>query len=676
MFSALKIFLATENKKRAAYTLLLSAMSAVLIGCVILLPCYFALNSSVRQSGIFHNVINGNPYDVNTYHFGALQTKITYLMCGAVALPSILLYLFDIKKHGRKGVFLLAALLLSLLPAFIEPVNVMWHFGSYALFPLRHGFIACFMLLFLSAAAFESIDFKYNDDAKPLLKNLASLALCLLAFCAFCYLFNGILNKYKSEIILSSYYFEVTQKAFKGIVILYLAAGAAYFLVMLAVRFKFLRIRMAAAVLALIAVAEAAANFDMFVASKKVGNDVFVSRIQLGEELNKTDGGYYRVKDHYLFDRHNFSLISGNSFNHYTSLTNRYAENALVKLGYTQSWFWISNMSGTVFSDSLLSHKYVISKEPIPNTYLEHTGQTADYQIYQNPYSFDMGIITKSGAFDGGDLTPVKYQNALYKHITGDDLFVFYDYSDTPNLNVKTKNGATYFRGFGGRIIYEIYVEGRQTLYFDIDTPYTLCLNVSVNDEDLVYSYPSSENNGILELGTFEDEDVSIELNLNMDIFAYDIELAGLPLDKMTALNNFVTTADGFNYGDGKYTITADNAEAGSFLTLSVPYDKGFTCYVNGKKRDIEITCGGFICVALDEGDNVVELKYFPPGMALGIAAAAAGIALLILTGFLFKRQNAPAINICYYIYAAAAALAAFIMVVFPLAAFIVKLFI
>ena len=65
---------------------------------------------------------------------------------------------------------------------------------------------------------------------------------------------------------------------------------------------------------------------------------------------------------------------------------------------------------------------------------------------------------------------------------------------------------------------------------------------------------------------------------------------------------------------EGKIT-----AGVNEYLLLSVPYDKGYTAKVNGKKVEAKRVLGDMIAVPLSEGENTVSLSFLPQGFAIGI---------------------------------------------------------
>lgn len=94
-----------------------------------------------------------------------------------------------------------------------------------------------------------------------------------------------------------------------------------------------------------------------------------------------------------------------------------------------------------------------------------------------------------------------------------------------------------------------------------------------------------------------------------------------------TSCSSFEYTKDGF-----KAQITNDGED--NLLFFSVPYDDGFTAYVNGEKAEIEKVSIGFMAVRI-EGHKTsnIEFKYTTPGLFLGfiISCAAAFIFMIYL---------------------------------------------
>ena len=67
------------------------------------------------------------------------------------------------------------------------------------------------------------------------------------------------------------------------------------------------------------------------------------------------------------------------------------------------------------------------------------------------------------------------------------------------------------------------------------------------------------------------------------------------------------------------------------FAVLSVPYDKGWKVTVNGKEAKVYKVNGGMTGIALEAGENDIEMWFAPHGLREGKMISAAGAVLIIL---------------------------------------------
>ena len=88
--------------------------------------------------------------------FTSCLTTLPMLLCtaGAVCLP-LLWHAFPATPKRRA---LLLSLLLTALPLVVEPVNSLWHTGSYQAFPARYGYIPLFLALWYGADVLASLE--------------------------------------------------------------------------------------------------------------------------------------------------------------------------------------------------------------------------------------------------------------------------------------------------------------------------------------------------------------------------------------------------------------------------------------------------------------------------------------------------------------------------------------
>ena len=80
--------------------------------------------------------------------------------------------------------------------------------------------------------------------------------------------------------------------------------------------------------------------------------------------------------------------------------------------------------------------------------------------------------------------------------------------------------------------------------------------------------------------------------------------------------------------GAGKITARV-HAEAGEYLFLNFVASKGYRAFVNGRETALSENDLHFLCVALDEGENIVEFRYSSPylsDMGVGLIGAIVGL--------------------------------------------------
>lgn len=75
---------------------------------------------------------------------------------------------------------------------------------------------------------------------------------------------------------------------------------------------------------------------------------------------------------------------------------------------------------------------------------------------------------------------------------------------------------------------------------------------------------------------------------------------------------------------------TVNVAESGVLL-LSIPYEEGWTAYVDGQKAEIHNIAGAFCGLSLASGNHEILMVYKPDGIDAGILISIASVALLIL---------------------------------------------
>lgn len=89
--------------------------------------------------------------------------------------------------------------------------------------------------------------------------------------------------------------------------------------------------------------------------------------------------------------------------------------------------------------------------------------------------------------------------------------------------------------------------------------------------------------------------------------------------------------------GGSRMHIDYDNREDASYMSLPLPYEKGWHAKVNGEHRKVEAANYAFSAIKLDKGRNRIELIYRPPYFSLSLAISVIAAVLFI---WLFWRSR------------------------------------
>ena len=72
-------------------------------------------------------------------------------------------------------------------------------------------------------------------------------------------------------------------------------------------------------------------------------------------------------------------------------------------------------------------------------------------------------------------------------------------------------------------------------------------------------------------------------------------------------------------WSGNKVKIVFNNETNERFASLPIPYEKGWTVYINGKKSEVLQANYAFMGLSIKEGINTIELVYYPPYFSLSL---------------------------------------------------------
>ena len=190
---------------------------------------------------------------------------------------------------------------------------------------------------------------------------------------------------------------------------------------------------------------------------------------------------------------------------------------------------------------------------------------------------------------------------------------------------------------------YTITVTSPDELYLNISVPrMNSGCEVWLNGENIANYAARTFYSSILRLGAYEPgETVQVTIMADYDMWTYsDINFAYFDLEGFEA--QFaqiddqavrVTEAD-----DGYVTLEAD-VQAGDMILTSIPYEDGWTAYIDGEQTDIIPYEDALISLDAEPGHHDIRLVFAPPGLKAGAALSVIGIAGLIVISLMDKKR-------------------------------------
>lgn len=352
----------------------------------------------------------------------------------------------------------------------------------------------------------------------------------------------------------------------------------------------------------------------------------------LVDSIKETDSSFYRINQEYEYSKNDAMLLGYNGLTHYSSTFNAAINSLTPSLGIAQGYFWNSGYGSNVILNSLLGVKYVISDKLVPQSYQLKENTPIGSASYSNPFALSIAYsapVTNPDPYVS-DIDPFTNQNNFLNGITGQEQNYFLDCN--PTIEQQTPTQWTYtFTAVSDNPAY-LYMRANGASWADI----------YVNG-NWAGNYFSSETSGTLFLGDFKTGEmvtVTVTASGNEDISVYYSRI--VQLDKTLATSTLTGLATNemkiTKHKGGKLTGTISVASGQKVMT-SIPYDKGWKIYVDGKPVSYETYAGTFLTFAASEGNHTIVMKYTSPGFMTGVWISATTI-ILIFTYYTIKKKK------------------------------------
>ena len=622
-----------KNMKKAILTLGICTLISVLLSAVIVIPAILQTIGSERAGLDLKVLLNSNK--------GPLVDKISILFTSGPLIALTILLGLNYKKHKKFSGFVFPLLILLGLPILVEPMNKLFHLGSYVYFTYRYGFILIFLLVIAAAYYLEKVDNKFDIKKSNLLGIIASVGTLAILIVA-------LLKRRSIRIAIYKLSFTKGKLAFLIMLALLIFTIAAVLLLEIKKSKRNRQIICSITLLTIIFNTYLYIGFYNYDSKLKEQYDTMNELYELKDETE-----YYNVKEVKRDLISNYGMVTGlRTFANFTSLTAENNFNTLQALGYDSYWMDTESIGGNLFIDTVLGYKYIVTKDAYESPYYELYKEYENIKVYKYKYDMPYGYILEKDEDIEKPLTDVsssfEASNIIYNAISGkENIFNIVELTDTKELEKDTV------------IEKEIEVKNKQNVYLELFTEYESnkktkayrSFNIYVNGKLFREEYPSDKGNGTLDLGIYENTKLNVKIEVLKNVTVRNATVGLLDLAKYDKFINEKYGTVELVIEDNTINIKT-TAVAPTTLFIPIP-NIGY----NVKGTTIKSAFGNFLAISLNYGTNIFELSYTPKGIIPGLILTVIGLILLLLvdrTKKLQKIYDCNALkNIAYYIYLA-----------------------
>lgn len=360
--------------------------------------------------------------------------------------------------------------------------------------------------------------------------------------------------------------------------------------------------------------------------------------------IGNKDSGFYRTELCYLNTRmdpayygyNGISVFSSMAYESYSQLQSSLGMQSNKVNSYTY------NTQTPVFN-MMFNIKYLIQTDvslaPSSNLYKKiYTTSDKKSNVYESKYNLPIAYCVNSKIDDWvtDEGNPFEIQSDFVKLATGySNVFKPVEYNSTDFDAVSgddvTENGTYWLEksdsssNYGTETVsLSPTIDGNLYLYVKSSDLKT----ITVNSEKVSDITQSMEDAYILDLGYHNKGD---EVLVSLDASKMESESTSFDFYCYTAddtvVKNMYNSLAGNSLNVESYSDTTIKgtvkAKENCYLYSSIPYDDGWSVYVDGKKAETFEIGGTLLAIELTPGQHKIEYKYFPVGFLYGIIISA-----------------------------------------------------
>ena len=550
-------------------------------------------------------------------------------------LPFILTILFFTLKSIKFHVKLIYAIFFAFLIAsfYIEALDLFWQ-GMHTpnMFLHRYAWIFSTLLIYTAAEVLNRL-----KEIK-IWNFLVSLFLLVTGFLA--------------TIYLKSHYSFLTDLN----ILLTLEFLVVYSLLLLAVIKKFISVNLFAILISLFIMVEISLNASsqMDGIAKEWG---FASRsaysrdIPAMESFSTYIGNQFTRTEKLETQTGNDSMkFSYNGISQFSSVRNRSASSTLDKLGFKSSGTNLNlrYANNSILADSLFGIQYNISGNPIDKYGFQDVYQKDNLTLYENQFSLPIAFASQSVYNDVKFNEHTLDNQALFLNQLANVNFDYFSpipYEKTENTNDLIS--VTSSSNEDAAIQYQIEVPENSQVYLSFTNIHfsndkQKKVDILVNDAKKIFTtdnvfsffnlgYTKEKKTFNIHVSFPGNSQVSFE---SPTFYRLDTQTLTEAIQKIK--EQPVTVSTSKNKVFATYDVKQDTS-----IFFTIPYDKGWSAYQDGKKIEMKQAQTGFMKVDVPKGKGTITLSFIPNGFITG--AICSFTSLLLFGIYNHRRKSSKA---------------------------------
>ena len=600
-----------SNKKRVASSLFFAIIISILISMVAFIPSCLTSLQSHRFSGSSSSGIG--------VLFEYFTSKLMVLIMHALPFVFFVRLMLSYKKDKKTVLFFMLSFIVCSLGLIIEPINQMWHTGSYFSFPFRYSFVIILLMIFGSLYYLNNHN-TVNEDSEAKDINEKKLESKLeraerITRLTFYYIFLAISLVATIALIVYVAYIGAMAIPYKqtqtlNFCIYLLLFIISYVLIELLLRLKNNKLKLGKInggilifVLCLLQI------FGLMTGYTGLSQGTETERVYNVYNINTSslEAGY-KIKDREVLYNYNFpQLLNYPSMSTWIHISSEEQWHGYTSLGYGSASTLLYSSGGTLLTDVLLGNRYVLSKESLDSNiytlldsfdYKEENGKISQVFLYELNFNFSKALLTNANLntmLNDCD-NALEASNILYKALYNEEQNII----DSVNFNVIEQEDC-----------FEISVtySGYGVLYM---------LNSGAAFEGEVIGASAREFFvGINDLGSISSNTVTLKIykdnNLTIDSIKQSLSFGVFDVNTFKTVHNGIESSDISLSFDGEtINLSVDNASNYKYLFVPYTYLKNMTVTINGSDNTVITAFDTFMMVELEEGENNISLTYKP----------------------------------------------------------------